>query len=43
MIEQALYEHLKSQEALALMLATYNNKPAIFNQEVPADSDPLWG
>lgn len=43
MIEQALYEHLTTQEALEPYLATYNKAPAIFNQEAPADTDPLWG
>lgn len=43
MIEQALYEHLKAQDALAPYLATYNGAPAVFNQEAPADVDPLWG
>ena len=43
MIEQALYEHLQSQAALSVFLATYAGKPAIFNQEAPADNDALWG
>lgn len=43
MIEQALYEHLKAQTALADCLATYNNAPAVFSQEAPADTDPFWG
>lgn len=43
MIEQALYEHLKAQTALAEHLATYNDAPAVFNQEAPADTDPQWG
>ena len=43
MIEQALYEHLQDQEALLPYLATYASKMAIFNQEAPADTDPLWG
>jgi len=42
MIEQALYEHLKEDEALAAFLTTYADEPAIFNQEAPADIDPLW-
>lgn len=42
MIEQALYEHLQAQEGLLPYLATYASKMAIFNQEAPADSDPLW-
>lgn len=43
MIEQALYEHLKSSPELAAVLATYNGEPAIFNQEAPSDTDELWG
>ena len=43
MIEQALVEHLKEQAELADCLATYNNAPAVFSQEAPADTDPLWG
>jgi len=42
MIEQALVEHLKAQETLTAFLTTYGDAPAIFNQEAPADSDPLW-
>ena len=42
MIEQALYEHLKSQSVLKPYLATYNDAMAIFNQEVPSDTDNLW-
>ena len=43
MIEQALYNHLISQESLLPYLAAYNDRPAIFNQEAPADTDCLWG
>lgn len=43
MIEQALYQHLQAQEALRPYLATYDSKPAVFNQEAPADNDGLWG
>lgn len=43
MIEQALYQHLVSRDELAPFLATYANKLAVFNQEAPADKDPLWG
>lgn len=43
MIEQALYEHLIAQADLAQYLAKYNDKPAVFNQEAPADVDALWG
>lgn len=42
MIEQALYEHLIAQENLAQYLTTYAGKPAVFNQEAPADRDELW-
>lgn len=43
MIEQALYEHLIAQESLSVYLAKYADKPAVFNQEAPADNDTLWG
>ncbi len=42
MIEQALYEHLKKQQELAEYLAVYDDNPAVFNQEAPADNDELW-
>lgn len=42
MIEQALYEHLQAQDALRPYLATYGGMMAIFNQKMPADTDPLW-
>lgn len=43
MIETALYQHLIAQTDLAQYLTTYNAVPAVFNQEAPADNDPLWG
>ena len=43
MIEQALYKHLLEQASLSPYLAAYDGKPAIFNQEAPADMDPGWG
>lgn len=43
MIEQALYNHLITQASLLPYLAAYNDRPAIFNQEAPADTDHLWG
>lgn len=42
MIEQAVFQHLMAQEPLAERLTTYNREPAVFNQEAPADTDPLW-
>ena len=42
MIEQALYEHLKSQDVLRPFMALYNGEMAVFNQEAPADTDPFW-
>lgn len=42
MIEQALYEHLQACPDLAALLTTYNGLPAVFNQEAPSDTDPLW-
>lgn len=43
MIEEALYNHLKSSTTLAPLLATYNGEPAVFNQKAPSDQDSLWG
>lgn len=42
MIEQALYEHLKTHPAIIPLLTTYNGEPAVFNQEAPSDKDELW-
>lgn len=42
MIEKALFEHLRSQADLSPYLATYDGQLAVFNQEAPADVDPLW-
>lgn len=42
MIEQSLYEHLLAQTELTDFLGVYDEKPAIFNQEAPADNDTLW-
>lgn len=42
MIEIALYKHLQEQFALEPYLATYNGRMAIFNQEVPSDTDEGW-
>lgn len=42
MIEPILYDHLRAQAELASFLTTYAGSPAIFNQEAPADTDPLW-
>lgn len=42
MIEQALCEHLKGQDALIPYLTTYDGALAIFNQEAPSDEDSLW-
>lgn len=44
MIEEALYKHLQDQDdILGPYLAKYCGKMAIFNQEVPPDTDPGWG
>lgn len=43
MIEQQIYEHLQSCDVLQPYLTTYAGRKAIFNQEAPADTDPLWG
>jgi hypothetical protein len=42
MIEQSLYEHLISQASLTDFLGKYAGKPAVFNQEAPADNDDKW-
>lgn len=42
MIEQALYQHLTTQEDLIPYLTAYNSVPAVFNQKAPADTDGLW-
>ena len=42
MIEVSLYEHLQKSLELTPFLATYNEKMAIFNQEVPSDTDEGW-
>jgi hypothetical protein len=42
MIESQLYQHLLANEQLGPMLATYNSKPAVFEQIVPADNDAGW-
>lgn len=42
MIEQALYEHLINQDVLQPFMALYNGELAVFSQEAPADTDPLW-
>lgn len=42
MIEIALYKHLQEQFVLEPYLATYNGRMAIFNQEVPSDTDEGW-
>lgn len=42
MIEQSLYEHLISQTDLTDFLGRYADKPAVFNQEAPADNDTKW-
>ena len=43
MIEQALHQHLRDQEALLPFLADYGDHLAVFNQEAPADTDEGWG
>lgn len=42
MIESTLYQHLQSCAALKPYLTAYAGAMAIFNQEAPADKDPLW-
>lgn len=42
MIEEALYGHLTAQTELADFLTVYDEKPAVFSQEAPADNDEKW-
>lgn len=42
MIEKVLYKHLQSCVELKPFLTEYAGNRAIFNQEAPADTDPLW-
>ena len=43
MIEKALYEHMVGYFAFDQHLATWDGTAAVVNQEVPSDTDPLWG
>ncbi len=42
MIEQTIYKHLLSCGELASYLTEYAEKPAIFFQKAPPDTDSLW-
>ncbi len=42
MLDKAIYEHLSGNTELAPMLTRYAEKPAVFSQEAPADTDPGW-
>ncbi len=42
MIDKVIYEHLSQNQKLANLLTGYSGKPAVFNQEAPSDTDPLW-
>lgn len=42
MIEHALYEHLRAQDALLPFLAFCGDYMAVFNQEAPPDTDKRW-
>ena len=42
MIGSQLLSHLMADKALGPMLATYNGRPAIFEQTVPGDKDKGW-
>ncbi len=42
MLDKAIYEHLSGSPELASMFARYAEKPAVFSQKAPADTDPLW-
>lgn len=43
MIEEALLNHLVQQKELTDHLAIYDDEPAIFYQEAPADTKGKWG
>lgn len=42
MIESLLYQHLCNCEDLTSLLATYDERPAIFHQIAPFDTDEKW-
>ncbi len=42
MIDKAIYEHLVSDPELSPLLTVYDDKPSVFNQEAPPDTDTLW-
>lgn len=42
MIEQVIYEYLKSEKSITEHLTTYDDEPAIFFLEAPSDNDELW-
>lgn len=42
MLDKAIYEHLSGNPELAPMLTRYAEKPAVFSQDAPADTDPKW-
>lgn len=42
MIDQSIYEHLVTCPELTSQLTRYAARPAVFNQQAPADTDPLW-
>lgn len=42
MLEQAIYKHLLQCSELALYLTEYAEKPAVFFQKAPPDTDLLW-
>lgn len=42
MIEQAIYKHLLQSSELASHLTKYAEKPAVFFQKAPPDTDSLW-
>lgn len=43
MIERLLLEQIKSDVLISGLLTTYNGETAIFYQNAPKDTDPLWG
>ena len=43
MIEEALLNHLTSQKELTDLLAIYDDEPAVFLNEAPADTSKKWG
>lgn len=42
MIEDIIYNHLSKNQKLSMFLASYGDKPAVFNEKAPDDLDECW-